>query len=147
MELAQVLHGIDLFEGLDEDQLVEVAEICKVRLYSAGQVIAQEGSQGDEFYIITEGFVEVMIGERPNSGPRVVVSLGTGQIIGEMALLDQGPRSATVRATSQPTVLQVIHRDDFETLCRKDTRLGYTVMRNLAHDLSFKLRHRNLIER
>jgi CRP/FNR family transcriptional regulator, cyclic AMP receptor protein len=147
MELRQVLQGVDLFEGLSNEQLDKVARICAEKRFRKDQVIAQEGTRGNEFFIITEGFVEVILGERPVSQARVVVSLGIGQIIGEMALLDMGPRSATVRATTDPTVVQVIQRDGFEALCQQDTQIGYIVMRNMATDLSFKLRHRNLNER
>ncbi len=148
MELRQVLFGIDLFEGLNEAQLDKVAKICAEKTFHAGEIIAEEGAEGNEFYIIIEGFVEVLLGRtNPARDSRVVVSLGTGQIIGEMALLDQGPRSASIRATSEPTIVQVIGREDFEDLCQQDTQIGYIVMRNFAADLSFKLRHRNLIAR
>jgi len=147
MELRQVLQGVDLFEGLKEDELEEVAKICYEKRYFPGDTIAKEGDNSDELFIITDGFVEVLLGERPKSSARVVVSLGSGQIIGEMALLDQGPRSASVRATSDPTIVQMIQRQDFEKLCLQNTNIGYKVMRNLAADLSFKLRHRNLIDR
>jgi CRP-like cAMP-binding protein len=147
MELRQVLQGVDLFEGLKEDELDEVAKICSEKHYAAGETIAREGDNSDELFIITDGFVEVVLGERRKSSARVVVSLGSGQIIGEMALLDQGPRSASVLATSDPTIVQMIRRQDFETLCQQNTNIGYKVMHNLAADLSFKLRHRNLIER
>ena len=147
MEFRQVLQGVDIFEGLSDEQLDKVALICAEKRFHKGQVITKEGTRGNELFIITEGFVEVIVGKRPVSQARVVVSLGIGQIIGEMALLDQGPRSATVRATTEPTVVQVIQRDGFEKLCEQDTKIGYIVMRNLAADLSFKLRHRNLNER
>lgn len=147
MELQKLLQGIDLFEGLSDDELAKVARICTEKRFSKGQIITQEGAEGDELYIITQGFVEIVLGGRSASAARVVVNLGEGQIIGEMALLDQGPRSATVRAASDPTVVQAIPRQDFDNLCQEDTRLGYIVMRNLAADLSFKLRHRNLVER
>jgi CRP-like cAMP-binding protein len=88
-----------------------------------------------------------LLGERQAVSARVVVSLGPGQIIGEMALVDQGPRSASVRATSNPTVVQAIQRADLDALCQQETRIGYVIMRNLAADLSFKMRHRNLLER
>jgi CRP-like cAMP-binding protein len=146
MGLTQVLQGVDLFEGLTDKELIKVAEICTERQFDKDQLIARQGEIGNELYIITDGFVEVILGERPGSAARVVVSLGSGQIIGEMALLDQGPRSASIRATSDPTIVQVIQRVDFEQLCHRDTHIGYTVMRNLAADLSFKLRHRNLSE-
>jgi CRP-like cAMP-binding protein len=147
MELNQVLQGVDLFEGLAADELDQVAAICLERRYRTGDVIARQGEAGDELFIITDGFVEVVLGDRPARSARVVVSLGSGQITGEMALLDHGPRSATVRAASDPTIVQVINRQGFDKLCRENTHIGYIVMRNLAADLSFKLRHRNLSER
>lgn len=147
MELKQILQGVDLFEGLTDQELDQVAAICVERRYKPGELITQEGAQGAELFIITEGFVEILLGERPTASARVVVSLGPGQIIGEMALVDQGPRSASVRATSQPTVVQAIDRADLDALCQKETRIGYVIMRNLAADLSFKMRHRNLLER
>lgn len=147
MELIEVLHGIDLFEGLSKAQVGRMAAICKEKRYAAGDLIATEGQSGEELYVITDGFVEVFLEDRGGTPPRVVVSLGMGQVIGEMALLDQGPRSASIRATTDPTVVQVIQRSDFESLCAEDHQIGYIVMRNLAADLSFKLRHRNLIER
>jgi CRP-like cAMP-binding protein len=63
-----------------------------------------------------------------------------------MSLVDQGPRSASVRAIQEPTVVQVIRHDDFLDLCQRNTHIGYVVMFNMAADLSFKLRHRNLSE-
>lgn len=147
MGLVQILQNVDLFEGLSAGELEKVAHICAEKRFSKGQIIAKEGEQGNEFYIITEGFVDVMLGEKPRSTARVVVSLGSGQVIGEMSLLDQGPRSATLRAINDPTVVQVIPREAFEELCQQDTQIGYIVMRNLAADLSFKLRHRNLDQR
>lgn len=147
MDLIQILRSADLFEGLTDQELAEVARICIEKRFARGELITQEGAQGNELFIIAEGFVEISLGERPATSARVVVSLGPGQIIGEMALVDQGPRSATVRATSQPTVVQAIQREDLEALCQEQTRIGYVIMRNLAADLSFKMRHRNLLER
>ena len=147
MGLTQVLQSVDLFEGLAADEIEKVARICSEKQFSKGQIITKEGERGDELFIITEGFVEVLLGEKPSSAAQVIVSLGGGQVIGEMALLDQGPRSASLRAVSDPTVLQVIQRHHFEQLCQENTHIGYIVMRNLAADLSFKLRHRNLNQR
>jgi CRP-like cAMP-binding protein len=147
MNLTQVLQSVDLFEGLTVDEIEEVAHICTEQRFSKDQVITREGERGDELYIITEGFVEVALGEKPSSSARVVVSLGSGQVLGEMALLDQGPRSASLKATSEPTIVQVIRRNQFDKLCQENTHIGYIVMRNLAADLSFKLRHRNLNQR
>lgn len=147
MDLMDLLENIELFEGLQKDELAKVAKICTEKRYSSGQTIARQGESGDELFIITEGFVEVSLGARPSQAARVVVSLGVGQIFGEISLLDQGPRSASIMAISDPTVVQVIERENFDALCQKNTHIGYVVMRNLAADLSFKLRHRNLVDR
>ena len=147
MDVSQLLKEVDLFAGLEEDELRLVAGICHEREFKGGELLAAEGQHGDLMFVITEGFVEVLLENAPDRQTRVIINLGPGQLIGEMALLDQGPRSATVRAISDPTIVQAIHRDDFEALCQRNTHIGYVVMRNLAVDLSFKLRHRNLAER
>ena len=147
MDLTRVFQGVDLFDGLSQAELEQVIAICTEKRYHKGQLIAKEGEGGNELFIITEGFVEVVLGERASSAARVVVSLGSGQITGEMALLDQGPRSASIMASGDSTVVQVIPRQAFEQLCNNNNHIGYIVMRNLAADLTFKLRHRNLVER
>lgn len=143
MNLKEILKSVELFDGLTDAELEQVEAVCKERRFQSGEVIAKQGEAGDEFFIVTEGFVEVLL-EEPR---RVVVNLGPGQLIGEMAVVDQGPRSATVKAVNAPTVVQAVGRADFEALCENSTHIGYVVIRNIAADLSFKLRHRNLSER
>jgi len=142
VEIKELLRGVELFDGLEEDDLDEVAAICTHRQLKDGDFLAKQGEVGRELFIVNEGLVEVTILER--NVQRAVVKLGTGQLIGEMSLVDRGPRSATVRAIHDPTYVQVIQHDDFHTLCQRNTLIGYRVMLNLAADLSFKLRHRNL---
>ncbi|NUM49111.1 MAG: cyclic nucleotide-binding domain-containing protein [Anaerolineales bacterium] len=141
-ELKQVLRGVMLFAGLSDTELETIAAICKERKLGRGEVLAEQGAPGDDFFVVTNGFLEISVAGGDNAS-QVLVNLGKGQIIGEMALIDQGPRSATVRAVSE-AVVQVIHRGDFEALCDKNTRIGYIVMKDIAADLSFKLRHRNM---
>jgi CRP-like cAMP-binding protein len=64
-----------------------------------------------------------------------------------MSLVDRGPRSATVRALTDGALLQALRREAFLDLCEANPHLGYRVMRNMAADLSFKLRHRMLTGR
>jgi CRP/FNR family transcriptional regulator, cyclic AMP receptor protein len=146
MDIKQVLRQVELFEGLSNAELNQVAAICASKELHAGDMLIHQGEQGDQLYIVTEGFVEVVLSDAQQQEKRVVVNLGPGQIIGEIALLDQGPRSANVRATAEPTIVQSIHHNDFNHLCEQNNHIGYLVMRNMAADLSFKLRHRNLAD-
>ena len=140
MELKEILRGVELFEGLSDDELDQMTALCQQRSFAENDVIAEQDTSGDEMYIIQEGFVEVAVGGKTGETSKVIVNLGQGQSVGEMSLIDQGPRSATVRAISDPTVVQVITQDDFESLCGKNNHIGYIVMRNMAADLSFRLR-------
>lgn len=146
MDIQQVLRQVELFEGLSDAELKQVAAICTSKVLHAGEMLIHQGEQGDQLYIVTDGFVEVVLSDAHQHEKRVVVNLGPGQIIGEIALLDQGPRSANVRATADPTIVQSIHHEDFNMLCEQNNHIGYLVMRNMAVDLSFKLRHRNLAD-
>jgi len=145
MDTVELLKGADIFEGLTEQQLRRVAAICREAKYAKGQIVTSQGEEGDEMFIVRDGLVEVTVSEA-GEGPRTVVNLGTGQVVGEMALVDRGPRSATVRCVTDAT-LNVIERDAFENLCQSSAQIGMVVYRNLAADLSFKLRHRHLSRR
>lgn len=148
MELIQMLGQVELFDGLDPAELEYIAEVCQEKTYQSGNIVTRQGDAGDELYVIWDGLVEVVHGESPQDpAPRTVVNLGQGQVFGEMALVDFGPRSATVRVISPEAKLQAITREDFTRVCESHTRLGYVVMRNIAADLSFKLRHQHLIGR
>ena len=144
MELVSLLKSVAVFEGLSDAELERVARICREARYRKGDVITAQGQPGHELFVVCEGMVEVNIGA--GGGARSVVNLGTGQVVGEMALVDGGPRSATVRCVAD-TFVYVIERDAFERLCDADHQIGLVVYRNLAADLSFKLRHEHLTRR
>ncbi len=141
-DLIRVLKSIELFHDLNEAQLARIAEISQRETYDEGALIIQQGAPGDSMYVIASG--QVVIGRiNGDNAFHPVLYLGQGQVFGEVALLDQGARSASVAADQNATVVHAIDRQAFLELCRTDTALGYTVMRNLATDLAFKLRHNN----
>ena len=144
MEIKQIMKGVELFDGLTDEELDKVISLCQERRYKDNDVIAIQNSPGKDLFIIQEGFVEVAVAGRAGGTSKVIVNLGVGQTVGEMSLVDQGPRSATVRAINTPTVVQVITHEAFERLCETNTQIGYVVMRNMAADLSFRLRQRHL---
>lgn len=148
MRLSEILSQVELFEGLGRDELEQIAAICSEKSLQSGDVVTRQGDPGDELFVIWEGLVEVVHEETPHDpAPRTVVNLGQGQVFGEMALVDYGPRSATVRVVSKEATVQAIHRDAFMRLCDDHNHLGFVVMRNIAADLSFKLRHQHLVGR
>lgn len=147
METQKLLREVELFKDLREEEITQIAEICVEEQLQEGDVFAAEGEPGETLCIIKDGLMEVEISQGPDLPPRVIVHLGTGQLIGEMSLVDRGVRSATVRAIQTPTTILVIQHSMFHNLCKKNNRIGYVVMRNMAADLSFKMRHRSLSER
>ena len=148
MELVPILKGVELFDGITPEELAAVTRLCQERRLRSGEVITAQGEPGEELFIVCEGFVEVVLSRSQNDpSPRAMVNLGRGQIFGEMALVDHGPRSATVRAVTDGTVVQAIRRQDFNRLCETNHHLGFIVMRNMASDLSFKVRHYHLAGR
>jgi len=149
-EMADLLKQSELFASLPEEKIQQVLSIGRARTFNAGETIIAEGEPSGELYVVQEGMVEVLISGvtvpdipgPPELTP--VVQLGQGQVFGEMALVDRGARSATVRCVEDGTTLFVIPREAFWKLCETDHHIGYIVMRNIARDLSFKMRHRNL---
>jgi CRP-like cAMP-binding protein len=143
MELMELMKRIELFRGLDDGQLNRLASISQQATYQDDESILGLDNPGSSMFILGQGQVEIQ--RRMDTGQVVpALYLGEGQVFGEMALLEGSTRSANVVAARDNTVVYRINRDDFLQLCQQDTGLGYLVMRNLAQDLSFKLRHRNL---
>lgn len=143
------LRKVEVFEHLTADDLAQVAGICRALRVAEGRVIFNEGDEGDEFYIIHEGSVHVKISTRNESGEQTISTINTlypGQCFGELILLNGISRTATVVA-ADATILIVIREPDFRTLCDAKPQIGYTVMRNLAQDLAYKLRSSNLLLR
>lgn len=141
------LARVDMFNGLSDEELSKVAALCSDAAYRAGETILSIKGVSDNVYLIAKGTVQIIHTpdtEEAELEESVLVTLGEGQIFGEMGLVDRGARSATVRATSDAEVY-VINCDKFLALCNQDAHLGFLVMRNIAADLSFKLRFRNLV--
>jgi len=104
--------------------------------YRAGETIVAQGDLGDAVYIIRSGSVEVIVGE--DSKSRIVSTLGAGEIFGEMGSLDPGPRSATVKATTD-TRCVVTTFDELTRSFSQDPEQAMELMKVLAR----RLRHMN----
>jgi CRP/FNR family cyclic AMP-dependent transcriptional regulator len=144
MSIVSLLKKTDILNGLSESQLEKVAKLCREQTCNADDIIFKEDDKSSELYLIQDGLVEITLSVPEPGAEKSIVTLGNGQIFGEMALLDEGPRTASARCIAGGTRLWVARRADFISLCEKDTSIGFIVMRNIAADLSFKLRLVNL---
>jgi CRP/FNR family transcriptional regulator, cyclic AMP receptor protein len=152
MERVNVLKQTDIFYDLTPAQLEMIASICQERTVRAGEVLFQENTPGTEMYAIVRGEIEILLDPslvggattRKGSGPVTIASLREGQTFGEMALVDQGLRSASARGAADNTKLLIIPRQKLLTLCETYPELGYRIMRNMAADMAFKIRNSDL---
>jgi putative peptide zinc metalloprotease protein len=113
LEERRRLQTLPLFAETSERQLDLLAVRLQVRPYQAGEVLVREGEPGDAFYIVREGSLEVEVGE--GSSRRQVNTLKPGEFFGEIALLKDIPRTATVRAATAGSVWR-LERQDFHDL-------------------------------
>src|SRR5713226_6797720 len=124
-----------LFAELDDRELASVAAVAKTRRYAKDDVVFHADESGDVFYLIKEGQVKVtMISPE---GKEIILSLlGPGEFFGEMALLDDEPRSATVVAT-EALELVTIWRSDFLQILGDN----FTITKQVLAELSQRLRN------
>jgi CRP/FNR family transcriptional regulator, cyclic AMP receptor protein len=102
-----VLARVDLFSGLRKKELLDLATYCVESTYRPGSVLLSEGEQGLGLFILTKGTVRITRKNSPDRAEQVLGTAGAGDVIGEMALLDDLPRSATVTAVDEVTVLKL----------------------------------------
>lgn len=146
-EIAQSIAGSDLGYELTEAQRTRLAAQFHVRNARPGDGIASQNTLGDELYIVQQGSVEVWSSATPEGSPdrkaQRLATISAGQVVGEMALLDNQPRSADLRAGPQGATLLVLKRQRFDGLCEEDPPLGQQVLRNMARALALRVRHQN----
>src|SRR5215472_17511670 len=100
-----MLARIDLFAGLDERDLHLLASVCRQRKYSAGSTLFRQGDTGVGLYVITSGTVHITQAIDPDKPEVDLGTASSGSVLGEMSLLDDLPRSATVTAVNDVTAL------------------------------------------
>lgn len=128
MDMVFLLKAVPLLSDLSGEQLLPVTDILQPVHVEAGDLVFAEGQPGNHLYVILEGEVDVLRGDEP------VARLGVKECFGEMALLDQSPRSASVRACVDCELL-AISRDDFQDLLDMHPALARGVIRVLTQRL------------
>ena len=123
-----LLANVALFAGCNKKELAKVASLVDEVDLPAGTVIARQGHLGQEFFVIAEGRVTVAMPDGTTA------PLGPGSFFGEMALLDGGPRVATVTADT-PVVLLVVDRRSFASLLQETPSVTKKMLAELARRL------------
>ena len=127
-QLVRALRRIDLFEKFKTDTLVGLVRACPTVRLADGDVLFRYGSTGSTLYIVLEGQLQVF------RGPRIIAEVGANEYIGELALLESLPRSASVRALGDATLLEM-PREAFHTYLRSDPEAMAAMMRTISRRL------------
>ena len=134
-----VLKEVPIFEKLNDKELFQIKRLTHIRDYKLDEPIFKKLSPGEGMYIILEGTVEIF---EPESNI-VFANLSSGDFFGELALLDEEPRSATAKAT-KPSKLIGFFRTDLLVLIKRYPDLGNKILLNLSRVLGERLRQTNL---
>src|SRR5437899_4885240 len=140
LDRIQFLKTVPFFDRLSNRQLKSVSDIVFERKYDANESIFEEGQPGAALFLILDGKVAVEI-FRETSTTRLAV-LETGAFFGEMALLDETPRSATARALERTRTL-ALYRNDLNGLVYRHPRTACRIYRSLAGMIGDRLRLAN----
>ena len=116
------------FKGLEDAELEEMASLTEFRTYPPNHVLCQEGAYQDVLYIIAEGRIVISQKMLEGDEERIVRVGGKGDVVGEMALIQNAPRAATVRTTTECTVLEM-EKQDFETVLSRSPRMAIDLIR------------------
>jgi HEAT repeat protein len=133
MERILFLQRVPLFADLPPTELKQVAAIAYEHMFSEDDVIARQGEQGDEMYIIVDGEVTVETELEPGESAELA-RRGPGEYVGEMAIISHEPRMASLRATSDVRML-CIGQKEFEGIIRERPETSLAVMRGLIDRL------------
>jgi len=130
------LNKMGLFAELTRREVRVVDGFMHERNYLQGEVIFDEGEQGEAFYLVLDGQVLIC---HQGQMDQPIATLGTGQFFGELALLDDAPRSAQARAADDCTLL-VLFRGDFLGLMQSHSLIASKIAMQLARHLGARLR-------
>jgi len=137
------LRTIEQFQRLTEDDLKQIEAVCQEELFEDGEIIIAEGTRSDNFFILLEGTVQIWKKfQQPEQELLTVYS--QGRMFGELALIEDMPRSATVAAKGTVRLLAV-GRDDFHHLIAQIRGFALMIMRSIS--ATVRERTENFIER
>lgn len=137
-DLKEVLSGLNIFSGLDQDELAKVADLAKEITFKEGEVVFQEGDPSGTLYIILEGSIQISTKVMEDLD-KPLVTLGEGKLFGEVSLIDQNPREARAKAISDTKMLS-LSTEDFNQLRKQSPELGIKILDVLTRTVVGRIR-------
>jgi CRP-like cAMP-binding protein len=131
-----------LFAGLPRRLLGRLATRFLEKAYDSGEVVFHEGDPGRALFVVVEGTVEIT--QATPRGEHVVRTLGAGDAFGELALIDESPRSGSARIAA-PARLLILYKTDFDALMTVEARIAVVVLRNLSRVLAVYARRNPVV--
>ena len=138
MDIARILHKAPLFSGLDIQSLSSLIPLFEEESFSANEKILREGEFGDSMYVIING--QVAVTKSSDGGKEILITkLGEASYFGEVALIDNQPRSANVNAEKDTTVLR-LRKSAFEKLLLENKTFAINFYRNCLNETIDRMR-------
>ncbi|HTZ36404.1 MAG TPA: cyclic nucleotide-binding domain-containing protein [Stellaceae bacterium] len=126
----EVLRRVPFFAEIEASKLKLLAFMSERVAFEDGKVLFHQGDPGDAAYLIIDGAADIVL-EGP-AGPVTVATLGANEIVGDMAILCNAPRSATVRAKGRLVALRIA-KEPFMRMLREFPNMAVSIMQELAH--------------
>lgn len=133
--IMQSLKSLSLFADLSEDSLAELAHKLEEHTIPAEHLLFHRGDPGDSLYLVRDGRVKVFV-ENLHGEELVLNQFGPGESFGEMAIVDNRPRSASAKTVSQSTLLR-LNREDFMEVLRSHPSFALDIIRDISGKLRF----------
>lgn len=136
------LADLPLFRGLLADEVGRIVGAAEQRVYPAGKVIFRENDPGGDLLLIEDGVIEIRIGGE--AGQTHIVTAGPGEIVGEVSMIDEGPRSADAVAIGEVRALYW-SREALGRVFAREPRLGYVLAANIGRIVATRIRGANAL--
>ncbi len=136
--IKHILSEIPFFEEFSGDELDFFSRNLSLRAFTAQTVLFNKGDIGDYLFFVVEGAVEVRL-ESIESKPLIIATFERGSCVGEMSIVDDYPRSATI-AVTEPSELLLFTRNRFESICKENPLVGIKFLKGIAKNVSLRLR-------
>lgn len=137
--IKHILSETPFFEEFSREEIDSFAANLSLRFFPSQSILFNEGDHGGYLFFVVDGLIEVRI--TPGSGSKKIV-VGTfdrGSCLGEMSIIDDYPRSATI-VVAEPSELLMLTRNRFDSICRESPAIGVKFLRGIAKNLSIRLR-------